>query len=99
MNEDYNGHSAYLYLCQLDPVKASWSRLPSYFIGDNTLMEKRLAGGTQVTGSTFGVPEQAKNPIQQALNNWHAKRQVSVEEQIQKGVIVKADTIPDLVAG
>ena len=44
-NEDYNGHSSYLYLCQLDPVKASWARLPCYFICDESVREKRLVGG------------------------------------------------------
>jgi succinate dehydrogenase/fumarate reductase flavoprotein subunit len=88
-DDSYNGHSSYLYFCYYDPLKGAYPRLPSFLIFDEAmrLQGKPLSSNSGQAGGITGAKT--------AKYNYHWSTDQSAE--IEKGWIMKADTIADLV--
>jgi hypothetical protein len=88
-NDSYNGHSSYLYFCYYDPLKGVYPRLPAYLIFDETmrLMGAPLSSSVGVGGGIVGAKTAKYKYV------WSKDQSAEIE----KGWIMKADTIEDLV--
>jgi len=88
-DDSYNGHSSYLYFCYYDPLKGVYPRLPSFLIFDEAM---RLQGfPLSANNGQAGGIQGAKT----AKYKYYWSKDQSAE--IDKGWIMKADTIEDLV--
>ncbi len=87
-DDSYNGHSSYLYFCYFDPVKGVYPRLPAFLVFDEAM---RLQGAplSSNSGMVGGVTG-AKTAKYKYL--WSKDQSAEIE----KGWIMKADTIEDL---
>jgi 3-oxosteroid 1-dehydrogenase len=88
-DETYNGHSAYAYLTFFDPVIGACPRIPSYLVFDESVrsMGRPLSGSRAPTGDLVGA---AAAKYGYFWSNDQSK-------EIDRGWIMKADTIADLV--
>ncbi len=88
-DESYNGHSSYTYFIFFDALKGVYPRIPSYVVFDELVRTMRAplsVSRGQAGGLTFAAP---------AKYNYFWSDDQSKE--IEKGWVMKADTIDGLV--
>lgn len=89
-DESYNGHSSYTYFIYFDAVKGVYPRIPSYVVFDETV--RTMGAPLSVSHGQAGGIEYAAP----AKYNYFWSDDQSKE--IEKGWIMKADTIDELAA-